>query len=162
MEPELKNVKDYWKKTLGTIEISSPDVSFDYMMNGWYLYQTLSSRIMARAGFYQVSGAFGYRDQLQDAMNIAIVNPSYTKEQIIKNAAHQFEQGDVLHWWHEKNHFGLRSRYKDDFLWLVYATAYYIEKTEDYDILNEQIPYVSGEELSNYENEKGDFSYADT
>ena len=159
---ELKNVKDYWKKTLGTIEISSPDVSFDYMMNGWYLYQTLSSRIMARAGFYQVSGAFGYRDQLQDAMNIAIVNPSYTKEQIIKNAAHQFEQGDVLHWWHEKNHFGLRSRYKDDFLWLVYATAYYIEKTEDYDILNEQIPYVSGEELSNYENEKGIvFSYTE-
>ena len=159
---ELKNVKDYWKKTVGTIEVSSPDVSFDYMMNGWYLYQTLSSRIMARAGFYQVSGAFGYRDQLQDAMNIAIVNPSYTKEQIIKNAAHQFEQGDVLHWWHEKNHFGLRSRYKDDFLWLVYATAYYIEKTEDYDILNEQIPYVSGEELSNYENEKGIvFSYTE-
>ena len=125
------------------------------MMNGWYLYQTLSSRIMARAGFYQVSGAFGYRDQLQDAMNIAIVNPGYTKEQIIRNAAHQFEQGDVLHWWHEKNHFGLRSKYKDDFLWLVYATAYYIEKTEDYSILQEQIPYVSGEELSNYENEKG-------
>ena len=159
---ELKNVKDYWKKMLGTIEVSTPDVSFDYMMNGWYLYQTLSSRIMARAGFYQVSGAFGYRDQLQDAMNISIVNPSYTKEQIIRNAAHQFEQGDVLHWWHEKNHFGLRSKYKDDFLWLVYATAYYIEKTEDYSILQEQIPYVSGEELSNYENEKGIvFSYTE-
>ena len=159
---ELKNVKDYWKKTLGTIEVSTPDESFDYVINGWYLYQTLSSRIMAKAGFYQVSGAFGYRDQLQDAMNIAMVNPQYTKEQIIINASHQFETGDVLHWWHEKNHFGLRSRYKDDFLWLVYATAYYIEKTEDYDILREQIPFVYGEELSKYENEKGiAFSYTE-
>lgn len=152
---ELKAVKDNWKNTLGTISVKTPDESFDYMMNGWYLYQTLSSRIMAKAGFYQVSGAFGYRDQLQDAMNITIVNPEYTKEQILRNAAHQFEAGDVLHWWHEKNHFGLRSRYKDDFLWLVYATAYYIEKTGDYSILKEKVPYVSGEELSKYEHEKG-------
>ena len=159
---ELKLVKEHWKKTLGVIQVATPDSSFDYMMNGWYLYQTMSSRIMAKAGFYQVSGAFGYRDQLQDAMNIAIVNPEYTKEQILRNAAHQFEQGDVLHWWHEKNHFGLRSKYKDDFLWLVYATAYYIEVTNDYSILDEEIPYVMGEELSTYESEKGMiFNYSD-
>ena len=155
VKKELKTVKETWQSTLGTIQVMTPDSSFDYMINGWYLYQTLSSRIMAKAGFYQVSGAFGYRDQLQDAMNIAMVNPQYTKEQIIRNASHQFEQGDVLHWWHEKNHFGLRSRYKDDFLWLVYATSYYIDVTCDYSILEEQIPYVSGEELSDYENEKG-------
>ena len=161
-EQELSKVKEHWHNTLNTIEIKSPDKSFDYMMNGWYLYQTLSSRIMAKAGFYQVSGAFGYRDQLQDAMNIAIVNPLYTKMQIINNAGHQFEEGDVLHWWHEKNHFGLRSRYKDDFLWLVYATAYYLKITEDYSILDEQIPYVSGDELSDYETEKGIvFSYTE-
>ena len=159
---ELKNVKEYWEQTLGVIQVNSPDKSFDYMMNGWYLYQTLSARIMAKAGFYQVSGAFGYRDQLQDAMNIASVNPAYTKDQILKNAAHQFEQGDVLHWWHEKNHFGLRSKYKDDYLWLVYATSYYIETTNDYSILDIQVPYVLGEELSEYENEKGIvFSYTD-
>ena len=159
---ELKNVKDYWEQTLGVIQVTSPDKSFDYMMNGWYLYQTLSARIMAKAGFYQVSGAFGYRDQLQDAMNISSVNPAYTKDQILKNAAHQFEQGDVLHWWHEKNHFGLRSRYKDDYLWLVYATSYYIETSDDYGILDIQVPYVLGEELSDYENEKGIvFSYTD-
>lgn len=160
---ELKNVKDYWENTLGVIQVSSPNRSFDYMMNGWYLYQTISSRIMAKAGFYQVSGAFGYRDQLQDAMNIAIVNPAYTKDQIIRNASHQFIQGDVLHWWHEKNHFGLRSRYKDDYLWLPYAVSHYIEITNDYSILDTQAPYVVGEELSDYEHEKGMvFSYSES
>ena len=152
---ELKAVKERWSKTLGVIQVDTPDSGFNYMMNGWYLYQTLSARIMAKAGFYQVSGAFGYRDQLQDAMNIALVNPFYTKDQILKNASHQFEEGDVLHWWHEKNHFGLRSRYKDDYLWLVYATTHYTEVTGDYNILNEKAPYINGESLSDYENEKG-------
>ena len=159
---ELKNVKDYWNKTLGRIQVDTPDTSFDYVANGWYLYQTISSRILARAGFYQVSGAFGYRDQLQDSMNIAIVNPEQTRRQILINAAHQFEEGDVLHWWHEKNHFGLRSRYKDDYLWLVYATTTYIDITEDYDILEEKVPYVVGEQLSDYEHEKGiTFNYSE-
>lgn len=152
---ELKAVKDYWKKTLGVIHVESPDESFNYMVNGWYLYQALASRILARAGFYQVSGAFGYRDQLQDSMNIALVRPDQARHQILVNAAHQFEQGDVLHWWHEKNRFGLRSRYKDDYLWLVYATSRYIEITNDYSILDEEVPYVVGPELSHYEHEKG-------
>ena len=152
---ELKSVKDYWKKTLGVVHVESPDESFNYMVNGWYLYQALASRILARAGFYQVSGAFGYRDQLQDSMNIALVRPDQAKHQILVNAAHQFEQGDVLHWWHEKNRFGLRSRYKDDYLWLVYATSRYIEITNDYSILDEMVPYVVGPELSHYEHEKG-------
>ena len=152
---ELKNVKTHWNNVLGTIQVKTKDPSFDYMINGWYLYQTISSRILARAGFYQVSGAFGYRDQLQDAMNIVITQKEYTRKQIIINASHQFVEGDVLHWWHEKNHFGLRSRYKDDYLWLVYATIVYINHTEDYDILKEEIPYVVGETLSDYEQEKG-------
>ncbi len=152
---ELKAVRDYWKKTLGVVRVDSHDQSFNYMVNGWYLYQALSSRIFARAGFYQVSGAFGYRDQLQDSMNVALVRPDQARRQILINAAHQFEQGDVLHWWHEKNHFGLRSRYKDDYLWLVYATVRYIDITNDYSILGEEVPYVLGAELSNYEHEKG-------
>ena len=159
---ELRKVKDYWKKTLGVIEVNSPDKSFNYMINGWYLYQTIASRIMAKSGFYQVSGAFGYRDQLQDAMNIAIVNPKHTKEQILINAAHQFENGEVVHWWHQKNNFGLRSKFKDDYLWLPYATVYYIETTEDYSILNEQIPYIVGDALNENENERGIvFSYTE-
>ena len=152
---ELKRVKEEWDNTLGTIQVKTQDNSFDYMINGWYLYQTISSRIQAKAGFYQVSGAFGYRDQLQDAMNICLVKPDYTRNQILINAAHQFSEGDVLHWWHEKNHFGLRSRYKDDYLWLVYATLHYLERTGDFNILKESIPYIQGESLSDYENEKG-------
>ena len=152
---ELKEVKEEWNKTLGTIQVKTPDNSFDYMINGWYLYQTISSRIGAKAGYYQVSGAFGYRDQLQDAMNICLVKPEYTRNQILINAAHQFNEGDVLHWWHEKNHFGLRSKYKDDYLWLVYATLHYLDRTEDFDILSEEVPYIQGEKLSDYENEKG-------
>lgn len=159
---ELKLVKEHWNQLLGTIQVDSPDDSFNFMMNGWYLYQTISSRILARAGFYQVSGAFGYRDQLQDSMNIVMICPDMTRDQILINAAHQFEEGDVLHWWHEKNHFGLRSRYKDDYLWLVYATANYLLVTEDYSILEEEVPYVLGEKLSNYEHEKGlVFSYSE-
>ncbi len=152
---EFRKVQEYWDELLGTIKVKTPDKSFNYMLNGWYLYQTISSRIMARAGFYQVSGAFGYRDQLQDAMNICIVNPEFSRMQIINNASHQFEKGDVLHWWHESGKFGLRSRYKDDYLWLVYATIHYLQLTDDYTILDEMIPYIEGEELTEHESERG-------
>ena len=162
VEKELAKVKKHWRETLDVISVKSPDKSFDFMLNSWYLYQTISSRIMAKAGFYQVSGAFGYRDQLQDAMNIVLVKPEYTRKQILINAAHQFTSGDVLHWWHDSNNFGLRSRYKDDYLWLVYATINYIDVTGDVSILKEVVPYVSGDVLSNYEYEKAIyFSYTE-
>lgn len=152
---ELRNVKSYWDKELSVVEVKSPDKSLNYMLNGWYLYQTISSRILAKAGFYQVSGAFGYRDQLQDAMNIVLVHPDVTRRQILINASHQFEEGDVLHWWHEANRFGLRSRYKDDYLWLVLATCNYLDVTGDYSILKEKVPYITGDKLGTYEQEKG-------
>lgn len=159
---EFNNVKKYWLSLIGNIQVKTDDESFDYMINGWYLYQTIASRIMAKAGFYQVSGAFGYRDQLQDAMNICLVEKDFTRNQILINASHQFVQGDVLHWWHEKNHFGLRSRYKDDYLWLVYATTYYLNITEDFSILDEEVPFVLGDVLTEHENERGmTFSYSE-
>ncbi len=159
---EIKSVIQYWEKRLSKITVKTPDESFDYMMNSWYLYQTLSSRLQARAGFYQVGGAFGYRDQLQDATNICSVYPEITKEQILINARHQFEEGDVLHWWHTINHFGLRSRYKDDYLWLVYATATYLNITEDYSILDEQVPFVQARKLEENEEESGmNYSYTE-
>ncbi len=151
----LKEVKDYWNNLLGTFEIKSPDNTFNYVMNGWYLYQTIAARILAKSGYYQVSGAFGFRDQLQDTMNVAMVLPEVTRNQILINASHQFIEGDVLHWWHEVNRFGLRSRFKDDYLWLVYATYQYIITTNDYSILDEVVPYIEGEKLSDYEPEKG-------
>lgn len=152
---ELERVKNYFSNTLNTINVKTNDTSFNYMMNGWLLYQCLSSRIMAKAGFYQVSGAFGFRDQLQDAMNIVTIKPDYTKKQILTNAAHQFILGDVLHWWHDESSFGLRSRYKDDYVWLVYATIRYLEVTRDFSILDIEVPFITAPNLSNYETELG-------
>ncbi len=155
-EKELSKVKAFWKKTLETVQVKTNDPSFDYMMNGWYLYQTIVGRILARAGFYQVSGAFGYRDQLQDTMNLRSIYPALARKQILKNASHQFQEGDVLHWWLEPKNFGLRSRFKDDYLWLVYATNDYIEVTEDTSILKEQIPFAQGSLLQDFEEERGE------
>ena len=152
---ELKNVKDFWKKRLSIFKVKTPDESFDTVMNGWYLYQTIASRINAKAGFYQVGGAFGYRDQLQDCTNICLVEPELTKRQIINNAKHQFAEGDVLHWWHEIIRLGLRSRYKDDFLWLVHAVTRYVIISGDYKILDEQIEFVDGQKLADNEEERG-------
>lgn len=160
---EFKIVKDYWKERLSTYKVKTPDTSFNYVVNGWYLYQTLASRINAKAGFYQVGGAFGYRDQLQDCTNLCIVDPELTRNQIIENAKHQFMEGDVLHWWHEFIRLGLRSRYKDDFLWLVYATNRYVTISGDYKILDEQIEFVDGDKLAKNEDERGiNYVYTNT
>ncbi len=151
---EFAKVKSNWEETLSKIQVKTQDDSFNYMINGWALYQTISSRLQAKAGFYQVGGAFGFRDQLQDAMNICLVDPLKTKEQIIINAKHQFPEGDVLHWWHETSSLGLRSLYKDDYLWLVYATSEYLLITEDKALLKKKIPFVKGETLKEDEYEK--------
>ena len=162
IETKYKETMDYWKTKLGMIQVSTPDKSFDYMMNNWLLYQSYASRIMARAGFYQVGGAFGYRDQLQDSMNICVIDPEAARKQIFNCAKHQFKEGDVLHWWHIDNQFGLRSRYKDDYLWLIYATTEYIRITGDLTILDEQIPFVQGDLLRADEEERGmEFTYSE-
>jgi len=159
---ELKTVKNKWLKELSVIKVKTKDKTFDNVMNGWYLYQTISARINAKAGFYQVGGAFGYRDQLQDATNLITINPELAKKQIIRNAKHQFMEGDVLHWWHEVSNLGLRSRYKDDYLWLVYASCQYCKITGDYKILDEKVPFVSGPLLADWEHERGiNYSYTD-
>lgn len=152
---ELLLVEKDWLTRLGKIKVKTPDKSFNTILNGWYLYQTISSRINAKAGFYQVGGAFGYRDQLQDAVNISIIDENLTKKQIVENAKHQFIQGDVLHWWHEIIKLGLRSRYKDDFLWLVYAVNQYVKISGDYKFLDEQVEFVCGQMLSDDEEERG-------
>ena len=152
---EYKRVVDNWNDKLTTIKVNTPDDSFNFAMNGWFLYQSLAARLYARAGFYQVGGAFGFRDQLQDAMNICEIDPELTRNQIIKNAAHQFIEGDVLHWWHDDNSLGLRSRYKDDYLWLVYAVSRYIKVTGDVSILDYKVNFVEGDSLLPNEEEKG-------
>ncbi|MDD2377898.1 MAG: glucoamylase family protein [Bacilli bacterium] len=151
---ELLDVKNNWNDVLNVVQVKTPEDSFNYMVNGWTLYQTLASRLQARAGFYQVGGAFGFRDQLQDSMNVCSINPDITRKQILFNAAHQFKEGDVLHWWHPKLDIGLRSLYKDDYLWLIYAVCEYLKITEDFSILDEQVPFIKGLSLGPNEHEK--------
>lgn len=138
------------------ILLSTSHTSLDLMANGWLPYQNLVCRMFARSGYYQSSGAYGYRDQLQDAANAADYAPDVLRCHIYRCACHQFEKGDVLHWWHrtENGTFGIRTRCSDDRLWLVYAVCEYIRVTGDESILKTKIPYIDADELSDGENEK--------
>ncbi|MDY5969895.1 MAG: hypothetical protein SPJ13_07800, partial [Bacteroidales bacterium] len=152
---ELKYVKEDWQRRLGHVQVATPDVSFDNMLNGWYLYQTYSARLFGRVGFYQVGGATGFRDQLQDVMSVVYSDPDYARKQILTHAAHQFPEGDVLHWWHDDLMFGSRTTCSDDYLWLVYVTFQYVRVTSDLSILSEQVSFVEGDMLREGEVERG-------
>lgn len=148
-------VKEYWKNTLEAIKVKTPDTSMNIMLNPWLLYQNISCRLWARSGFYQSGGAYGFRDQLQDILSIINIMPEIAKNQIILHAKHQFIEGDVLHWWHPGiKDRGIRTRFSDDLLWLAYATCEYIEKTEDYSILDEIVPYIKSTPLGENEDER--------
>ncbi|MDO8770989.1 MAG: glucoamylase family protein [Burkholderiaceae bacterium] len=140
----LAGVKSQWSDRLGKIQVSSPDPLFDVLVNRWLLYQTLSSRLWAKAGFYQAGGAFGFRDQLQDAMAFAVSEPARLRDQIVLNASRQFPQGDVQHWWHVPSGEGVRTHFSDDLLWLPYACAHYVEVTGDAALLDEEVPFIEG------------------
>lgn len=144
---ELDNVKAYWNNKVNKLQIKTPDEEMNTMLNGWNVYQTLASRLYGRTGYYQSSGAIGYRDQLQDTIGIKYIDETLLKKQIIKIAEHQFSEGDVLHWWHEDTNKGIRTRFSDDLLWLPYAIIEYIDYTGDYGILKEKVPYLKGEVL---------------
>ena len=154
-EVALAETKNYWKNLLGKIKVSTPDVSMDYLLNGWLLYQSIACRLWARSAFYQSGGAYGFRDQLQDTMNILPVFPQATRKQILINSAHQFIEGDVQHWWHPgPDDKGIRTRFSDDLLWLPLAVAEYIEQTQDYSILDEEVPYLEDDPLEEDQDER--------
>ncbi len=153
---ELKKTKEYWNNILRKVQVKTPTESTDIMLNGWAMYQTIVSRLFARSGYYQSGGAFGFRDQLQDALATKFVSTDILKNQILKHAKHQFEEGDALHWWHEDTKRGIRTRFSDDFLWLVYCTCEYIEFTGDYSIFDEEVSYTKGSILSQNEDERYD------
>jgi cyclic beta-1,2-glucan synthetase len=135
----------------------------DRLCNGWLPYQALASRFFGRTGFYQSSGAFGFRDQLQDSLACLHFEPGLTRRQLLEAAAHQFVEGDVLHWWHPPAGAGVRTRCSDDLLWLVYVTAEYVAATGDLDVLRERIPFLSGERLTPSEHVRyGRFAATDT
>ena len=150
----LDEVKEYWSNFLGNIQVKTPDPSMDYLLNGWLMYQTLSCRYLSRTAFYQSGGAYGFRDQLQDSMAIGILNPTITREQILRSASRQYLEGDVQHWWHPVINSGIRTRFSDDLLWLPYVTIEYIKSTGDYSILDEKAPYLEDEPLRNGEDER--------
>ncbi|MBO7101722.1 MAG: hypothetical protein J6V98_06850 [Bacteroidales bacterium] len=152
---EYDRVVAFWDDRLTHIQVETPDRSFNYMLNRWYLYQVYSSRLFARAGFYQVGGATGFRDQLQDVMSLLYRDPAYARRQILDHAAHQFAEGDVLHWWHESMKMGARTTFSDDYLWLVFVTYQYVKVTGDTSILNEQVPFCQAEQLRPDEAERG-------
>ncbi len=147
----LKRVKNYWKKTLGTLQVATPDPAINMITNGWLIYQTLSSRLWGRSGFYQSGGAFGFRDQLQDVMSLIQSSPQLAKDQILLCASRQFREGDVQHWWHPPSGRGVRTRCSDDFLWLPLVTSRYVLRTGDQAILDEKVNYLEGRPLSSNE-----------
>ncbi len=153
LDTVLDAVTQHWRTLLGAVQIKTPDRAMDILLNGWLLYQTLACRILARSAFYQSSGAYGFRDQLQDGTALAFADPEETRGHLLRAAGRQFVEGDVQHWWLPYSGQGVRTHISDDRAWLAFATSEYVATSGDVAVLDAAVPFLDGPTLRDGESD---------